>query len=275
MTPSVGALTWADGDSGCIRQRRAKVRRDRRDSELADINVSDRVKTPEPAEYSSPLLSYSGMDVRLSSVRSGRRLLGAAGRDLPDASIIDSSSIRITSERDPGFESCSLQRGVCLSALNSGAGGEEPRAFAAVCTGMGTREGTCRAQPGTTWPFSLTGIDAVPPKGSEYSNEARKPRDSRGLCMSSLRLAQLASNRCCSAQSSGRSSSVRRVAVSSIGCRPCKIASTSSGLKKLRPTRRRTYTVELGVVGLDGAYLLVPGGALNTGEWVGPIMAQS
>jgi hypothetical protein len=46
------------------------------------MDVFDRVKTPEPAEYSSPLLSYSGMDVRLSSVRSGRRLLGAAGRDL-------------------------------------------------------------------------------------------------------------------------------------------------------------------------------------------------
>jgi hypothetical protein len=52
------------------------------------------------------------MDVRLSSVRFGRRLLGAAGRDLLDASIIDSSSIRITSERDRGFESCFLQRGV-------------------------------------------------------------------------------------------------------------------------------------------------------------------
>jgi hypothetical protein len=42
-------LTWADGDSGCIRQRRAKVRRDRRDSEPADMDVFDRVKTPEPA----------------------------------------------------------------------------------------------------------------------------------------------------------------------------------------------------------------------------------
>ena len=54
MTPSVGALTWADGDSGCIRQRRAKVRRDRRDSELADMDVFDRVKTPEPAEVLEP-----------------------------------------------------------------------------------------------------------------------------------------------------------------------------------------------------------------------------
>jgi hypothetical protein len=52
------------------------------------------------------------VNVRLSSVSSGRRLLGAAGCDLPDASIIDSSSIRITSERDRRFESCFLQRGV-------------------------------------------------------------------------------------------------------------------------------------------------------------------
>jgi hypothetical protein len=36
----------------------------------------------------------------------------------------------------------------------------------------------------------------------------------------------------CAVQSKGRSSSVRRVAVSSTGCRPYKIASTSSGLKK-------------------------------------------
>jgi len=36
----------------------------------------------------------------------------------------------------------------------------------------------------------------------------------------------------CAVQSKCRSSSVRRVAVSSTGCRPCKIASTSSGLKE-------------------------------------------
>src|SRR5271169_1896364 len=47
---------------------------------------------------------------------------------------------------------------------------------------------------------------------------------------------QPASSLCCSVQSSGRSSSVSRVAVSSTGCRPCKIASTSCGLKKARPT---------------------------------------
>src|SRR5436190_8872892 len=48
---------------------------------------------------------------------------------------------------------------------------------------------------------------------------------------------QPASCLCCSVQSSGRSSSVSRVAVSATGCRPCKIASISSGLKKARPMR--------------------------------------
>jgi hypothetical protein len=32
------------------------------------------------------------------------------------------------------------------------------------------------------------------------------------------------------------------------------------------------YTVELGAVGIDGVYLLVPGGPFNKGEFVGPIM---
>ena len=43
--------------------------------------------------------------------------------------------------------------------------------------------------------------------------------------------AQLASSLRCSVHSRGRSSSVRRVAVNSTGCRLCKIASTSSGLE--------------------------------------------
>src|SRR5207302_11485672 len=48
---------------------------------------------------------------------------------------------------------------------------------------------------------------------------------------------QPARSLCCSVQSSGRSSSVSRVAVSATGCRPCKIASISSGLKKARPNK--------------------------------------
>jgi len=56
MTPSVGALTWADGDSGCIRQRRAKVRRDRRDSELR-WTFSTASRPRNRREYSNPLFS--------------------------------------------------------------------------------------------------------------------------------------------------------------------------------------------------------------------------
>ena len=59
MTPSVGALTWADGDSGCIRQRRAKVRRDRKELG-AEMDVFDRVKTPEPAGVLESAFSIPG-----------------------------------------------------------------------------------------------------------------------------------------------------------------------------------------------------------------------
>jgi len=34
------------------------------------------------------------------------------------------------------------------------------------------------------------------------------------------------------------------------------------------------YTVEMGAVGISGVYLHVPGGPLNTGEFVGPIMQE-
>ena len=35
------------------------------------------------------------------------------------------------------------------------------------------------------------------------------------------------------------------------------------------------YTVEMGAVGIDGVYLAVPGGPLNTGEFVGPVMQEN
>lgn len=44
-----------------------------------------------------------------------------------------------------------------------------------------------------------------------------------------------------------------------------KVASSELGL--IPP-----YTVEMGAVGINGAYLAVPGGSLNTGQLVGPIM---
>jgi len=89
-------------------------------------------------------------------------------------------------------------------------------------------------------PVSLSPIDAVPVRESSDRSQRRAGRGGgRGLRHISGLCAQLASSLRCSVQSKGRSSSVSRVAVSSIGCRPCKIASTSSGLKKARPTSRR------------------------------------
>jgi hypothetical protein len=35
------------------------------------------------------------------------------------------------------------------------------------------------------------------------------------------------------------------------------------------------YTVEMGAVGINGVYLAIPGGQLNTGEFVGPIMQDN
>jgi hypothetical protein len=87
---------------------------------------------------------------------------------------------------------------------------------------------------------SLTGIDAVPLQQSSTRSQRRGGRGGAAACgIPPGCAAQLASSLRCSVQSNGRSSSVRRVAVSATGCRPCKIASTSSGLKKARPTSRR------------------------------------
>ena len=86
-------------------------------------------------------------------------------------------------------------------------------------------------------PFFLTGIDAVPLPQSSDRSQRRAGRGGGAACgISPGCAAQLASSLCCSVHSRGRLSSVRRVAVNSTGCRLCKIASTSSGLRKARPT---------------------------------------
>src|SRR6516162_2649558 len=103
----------------------------------------------------------------------------------------------------------------------------------------GRETGWADRKPALSGVFSLTGIDAVPPWGSaDYVQRRASRGDNRGWGISSF-VDYVVRSLCCSAQSSGRSSSVRLVAVSSTGCRPCKIASTSCGLKKARPTRRR------------------------------------
>ena len=102
------------------------------------------------------------------------------------------------------------------------------------------RKGRGGCDPTLFGPVSLSPIDAVPVRESSDRSQRRAGRGGgRGLRHISGLCAQLASSLRCSVQSNGRSSSVRRVAVSSTGCRPCKIASTSSGLKKARPTSRR------------------------------------
>src|SRR6516225_1983681 len=89
----------------------------------------------------------------------------------------------------------------------------------------GRETGWADRKPALSGVFSLTGIDAVPPWGSaDYVQRRASRGDNRGWGISSF-VDYAVRSLCCSAQLSGRSSSVRRVAVSSTGCRPCKIAS--------------------------------------------------
>jgi hypothetical protein len=81
---------------------------------------------------------------------------------------------------------------------------------------------------------------AVQSKWRAYTSQRPRSRLNPDSCnIDAEDPVQLASSLCCSAQSNGRSSSVRRVAVSATGCRPCRIESTSCGLKKARSTSRR------------------------------------
>jgi len=106
--------------------------------------------------------------------------------------------------------------------------------------GLGREKGTRWLRPGLFGPVSLTGLDAVPLRQKRRPVATTAGRGGAAACsIFPDCAAQLASSLRCSVQSNGRSSSVRRVAVRSTGCRPCKIASTSSGLKKARPTSRR------------------------------------
>src|SRR5260370_38838582 len=95
-----------------------------------------------------------------------------------------------------------------VSALHSRALGGELRIFSAVCAGTGTREGTVGCARAPFDRFSLTGVGAVPPRRlaafQERVQATARPRQARGLCILNLGLAQLPSNLCCSAQSSGR-----------------------------------------------------------------------
>jgi hypothetical protein len=51
-----------------------------------------------------------------------------------------------------------------VSAVNSSAVGGEARGFAALCTCTGREKGRAARDPAPFVPFSLTGIDAVPPR---------------------------------------------------------------------------------------------------------------
>jgi hypothetical protein len=54
-----------------------------------------------------------------------------------------------------------------VSAVNSSAVGGEARGFAALCTCTGREKGRAVRDPAPFVPFSLTGIDAVPPREAQ------------------------------------------------------------------------------------------------------------
>ena len=70
---------------------------------------------------------------------------------------------------------CSSSQSV--SAVNPEAIGEKPRTLAASARGWGREKGHAGCEPGLLRPFSLTGIDAVPPpEGSDRLQMTRGPR---------------------------------------------------------------------------------------------------
>ena len=141
-------------------------------------------------------------------------------------------------KRDQWFESGSLQRGVSLCSESRGYRRKGPRFRGALGMDGDERRDETRASRALCRFFS-NGHWCSPTSGSldihRVSQAGRQPRRA-SRCEWAI---QLASRLCCSVQLRGRSSSVRRVAVSSTGCRPCRIASTSCGLRKARSIRRR------------------------------------
>src|ERR1700745_856396 len=68
-----------------------------------------------------------------------------------------------------------------VSAVNPEAIGEKPRIWRRSAGGWGREKGRAGCQPGLLCPFSLTGIDAVPPpEGFDRLQMTHGPRWSRG-----------------------------------------------------------------------------------------------
>jgi len=186
------------------------------------------------------------MVCRLFAGANGIRTIGPLMTKPPDSDVRGGPQAWIVLSRKNRHLVCGTcgsnlvsSRGESVSAVHREAAREKSRASRDSERRWGRETGWADRKPALSGVFSLTGIDAVPPWGSaDYVQRRASRGDNRGWGISSF-VDHVVRSLCCSAQSSGRSSSVRLVAVSSTGCRPCKIASTSCGLKKARPTRRR------------------------------------
>src|SRR5580692_13052526 len=78
------------------------------------------------------------------------------------------NSLRIAPRETSGTEGSnpSSSSSQSVSAVNPEAIGEKPRTLAEVCGWWGHEKGRAGREPGLLRPFSLTGIDAVPPPES-------------------------------------------------------------------------------------------------------------
>src|SRR5205085_6396098 len=88
------------------------------------------------------------------------RILPPSARDFP---IICPGASGTISERDSQFESASLQRRVSLSSAPWGCRRKAPHFGGGLRVAGDVRRGRAGREPGLLRPFSLTGIDAVPP----------------------------------------------------------------------------------------------------------------
>src|SRR5437660_5098102 len=79
-----------------------------------------------------------------------------------------------------------------VSAVNPEAIGEKPRTLAAVCGWSGREKGRAGCEPGLLRPFSLTGIDAVPPPESSDRLQTTRGRGGAAAWGTSVRSCGLA-----------------------------------------------------------------------------------
>src|ERR1700730_7050774 len=122
------------------------------------------------------------------------------------------ASDRTACRRDQGLESPLLQQPVCLSSERRGCKRKAPHFGGGLRVAGDVRRDVQAAEPGLLRPFSLTGIDAVPPpEGSDRLQNDARPRWGGGLGNSCPKL-RFSLRAVCVARSSPAADRVRSAA---------------------------------------------------------------